>query len=255
MAINVLLLTDFSAMAENAAKYAVKWLDLPVKFYVLHAGESKPGEIEAYIRKLEAFAGNSNHTFYPVTSTQNLIDATRKVVAEKEIQLIVMGASGKNSPQVRGIGNNTYNVIRKVKCPVLTIAGNGCFNPWNTLLFPVDYSIMLNGGMLDIFKKFPMKPAPVFDVWEINGNKQEELQKSNFRLELSERLNPWRVNFNEIGSPGDELSNKFWEKARKGANLVVLAARNLRISDELLTQAPDFGDSNESRPPVLILHG
>ncbi|WP_372916717.1 universal stress protein [Salegentibacter sp.] len=252
MAINVLILTDYSAHAYNAARYALNLPGVPSNFFILHAGDSNKEGLEVCIEKLRKEATADGHKFHSILKNDNLIDATRKVVAEKDIDLIVMGASGRSSDQIKGIGTNTYNVLRKVKCPVLTVTENQEFKPWENLFFPIDYSVMLHGDMLEVFKKLPLLAASVFNVWEIN--KQNQNQLGVIRQELNTRLSPRAVNFNTIDQ-STQLGGQFWKDAKSSANLVVLMARNLKISDELLLHPPIKGGAQASRPPILILHG
>lgn len=254
MAINILLLTDFSAQALNAGKYALNLPAASTNFYVLHAGNSNSEGLQSYLENLTREPGAARHKFHLIHSSDNLIDATRKAVAEKSIDLIVMGASGKSSAEIKGIGTNTYNVLRKVKCPVLTVTENQKFKPWENLFFPIDYSVMWHGNMFDLFKKLPLLTASVFNVWEINGNSHNENQLGNIRQQLNEKLGPRSVKFNSIDQKSP-LGGQFWKDAKSRANLVVLMARNLKISDELLLHPPVQSQTKASRPPILILHG
>lgn len=254
MAINILILTDYSAHAYNAAKYALNLPGVASNFYILHAGDSNKEGLDACIEKLRKEASADGHKFHTILKNDNLIDATRKVVAEKDIDLIVMGASGRSSDQIKGIGTNTYNVLRKVKCPILTVTENQEFKAWENLFFPIDYSVMLHGDMLDVFKKLPLLAASVFNVWEINGKNQNGNQLGVIRQELNSRLSPRAVNFNTIDQ-NTQLGGQFWKDAKSSANLVVLMARNLKISDELLLHPPIQNGAQASRPPILILHG
>lgn len=253
MAINILILTDYSGHSLNAARYALNLSKSASNFYILNSGSTETKLMDRFIHKLSQ--GNNRaakHKFCPNFSNDNLIDATRKIVAEKNIDLIVMGASGKSSSRIKGLGNNTYNVIRKVKCPVLTVAENQEFKPWENLLFPIDYGVMLHGETLGVFKKLPLLKLSVFNVWEINAADKQKL--NSYRNEINSKLSPQAVNFSEI-EVADQLGGQFWKKAKTNANLVVLMARNLKVSEELLLHPPVSGKDDHTRPPVLILHG
>lgn len=252
MAINILILTDYSGHSLNAAQYALNLSETTSNFYILNSGGTETKLMDSFIHKLSLQNGAAKHRFYPNFSNDNLIDATRRIVAEKNIDLIVMGASGKSSSKIKGLGNNTYNVIRKVKCPVLTVAENQVFKPWENLLFPIDYGVMLHGETLGIFKKLPLLKLSVFNVWEINAADKQKL--NSYRHEINSKLSPQPVNFSEI-EVADQLGGQFWKKAKTNANLVVLMARNLKVSEELLLHKPVSGKEDHGRPPVLILHG
>ena len=254
MAINILILTDYSAPAYNAAKYALNLPTGPSNFYLLHAGTPNEMGIQNCLEKLIKEPTARGHSFHALEIPGNLIDATRKLVAEKDIDLIVMGASGDSSEHLRGLGTNTYNVLRKVKCPVLTVTEKQEFKAWENLLFPIDYSVISQNNMLGILKKLPLLAASVFNVLEINGNSSPALPVTEIRNELNIRLSPNPVKFKPVIDK-THLGGEFWKKARSGANLVVLMARNLKISDELLLHPPKSKKRLSTRPPILILHG
>lgn len=253
MAINILILTDYSGHSFNAAKYALNLSETTSNFYILCSGITETTLMDKFISKLSRERGAAKHRFRSFFSTKNLIEATRSTVSEKNIDLIVMGASGKNSSQIKGLGNNTYNVIKKVKCAVLTVTENQQFKPWENLLFPIDYGVMLHGDTLDIFKKLPLLAFSVFNIWEINTARDEHKLKS-YRTKIKSKLSPQEVNFREI-EVADQLGEQFWKNAKYSANLVILMARNLKISEELLLYPPVPEKGKNIRPPVLILHG
>lgn len=253
MAINMLILTDYSEHSLNAAKYALNLSETTSNFYILNSGSTETELMDKFISELSREPEAAKHKFCSLFSTENLIEATRKTVTEKNIDLIVMGASGKSSSQIKGLGNNTYNVIRKVKCPVLTVTENQQFKPWENLLFPIDYGVLLHENTLGIFKKLPLLALSVFNIWEINAAKDEH-KLNSYRTEINSKLSPQPVNFSEI-EVADQLGGQFWKNAKSSANLVVLMARNLKISDELLLHPLVAEKGKNTRPPVLILHG
>lgn len=253
MVINILILTDYSATSLNAAKYALNLPETVSNFYILNSGKKETVLMDSFISNLSREMRVVKHNLFSLFSTENLIDATRKTVSEKNVDLIIMGASGISSSQIKVLGNNTYNVIRKVKCPVLTIAENQKFKPWENLIFPVDYTVIFYKGILEYFKKLPLPAFSVFNIWEINT--AEIYHKlDSYRTKINSKLSPQRVKFRDL-EVADQLGEQFWKNAKNRADLVILIARNLKVSEELILYTSVPEKEKNVRPPVLILHG
>lgn len=253
MAINILILTDYSKPSLDAAKYALNLSENASYFYILSSGKIDTALMDKFINNLSGEMKAVKDNLSSLFSSENLVEATRKTVSEKNIDLIVMGASGISSSQIKGLGSNTYNVIRKVKCPVLTIAENQEFKPWENVIFPVDYTVILYKGILEFFKKLPLPAFLVFNMWEINiAEIQHRLD--SYRAKIKSKLSPNSVKFREL-EVVNQLGGQFWENAKYSADLVVLIARNLKVSEELLMYPPVSEKGKNIRPPVLILHG
>ncbi|TDN95276.1 universal stress protein family protein [Salegentibacter sp. 24] len=246
---NVLLLTDFSAQAFNAARYALNSTFGASIFYVLHASSGEAttiGEsLVKMITKLQKEPAAKKHSFSSLPFSDNLINATRKAVAEKKIDLIVMGASGKNTSNIQGLGGNTCNVVKKVKCPVLVVP-NCEFLKWERLYLPIDLRFPVNIEALRLLQKLPVAENVALDVWEFDLN--------NSGAKISDfRLPNFKLSRKTLYKESDFLE-QFWPEANAKANLIVLFARQLHISEKLLNRISAV-ETKRQNLPVLILHG
>ncbi len=246
---NVLILTDFSAQAYNAARYALNSTSGASNFYVLHASNGGAAPMNEALLKLvaelEKEPAAKNHFYSALPFTDNLINATRKAVAEKRIDLIVMGASGKNTSNIQGLGGNTCNVAKKVKCPVLVVP-NCEFKEWEKLYLPLDLRFPVNTEALQLLQKLPVTENVTLDVWEF------DLNNSGAKIE-DFRLPNYKLSRKTLTKESDFLE-KFWPEANTKANLIVLFARQLHISEKLLNRL-SAGETKKQNLPVLILHG
>ena len=245
---NVLILTDFSAQAYNAARYALSLTSGASKFFVLHAstGEAAPIK-EALLKivtKLQEDPEAKNHSFSALPFADNLINATRKAVSDKKIDLIVMGASGKNTSNFQGLGGNTCNVAKKVKCPVLVVP-NCDLKQWRKVYLPLDLRFPVNTEALQLLQKLPVTEDVTLNVWEFDlnnsGAKVEDFRLPNYKLRRQ-----------TLKKESDFLE-KFWPDANANANLIVFFARQLHITEKLLNRL-SAAETKQQRLPVLILH-
>lgn len=246
---NVLILTDFSAQAYNAARYALNLTSGSSSFYVLHASTNEATSMnEALLKlvaKLQKDPSAKNHSFSALPSADNLINATRKAVAEKRIDLIVMGASGKNTSNFQGLGGNTCNVAKKVKCPVLVVP-NCDFKQWRKIYLPLDLRFPVHTEALQLLQKLPVTEDVGLDIWEFDlnnsGAKIEDFRLPNYKL------------CRQTLTKESDFLEKFWPDANANASLIVFFARQLHITEKLLNRLSS-AETRQQRLPVLILHG
>jgi len=64
-----------------------------------------------------------------------VLSSVKKLIAEEEIDLIIMGTNGASGFQKSFIGTNTVAVINNVKLPVLAIPGHAKYQPIKNIAF------------------------------------------------------------------------------------------------------------------------
>lgn len=245
---NVLILTDFSAQAYNAARYALNSASGNSNFYVLHAATGEAASLNenlfTLVSRLEKEPAAKNHSFSALPFSDNLINATRKAVTENKIALIVMGASGKNTSNFRGLGGNTCNVVKKVKCPVLVVP-NCEFKKWKKVYIPLDLRFPVNTEALQLLQKLPVTENAILNVWEF------DLNNSGVKINCF-RLPNYKLSRKKLTKKSDFLE-KFWPEASTQANVIVFFARQLHITEKLLNRF-SARETRKQNVPVLILH-
>ncbi len=162
----ILLPTDFSQNALNAVRYALDlYADQKCTFYFLNVYEvdgfsidgsayrPEPGQRSYEIEKRkseEAFdkliqilrlrSKNPNHSYETVSTYNTLIDATKDIIAKRDINLIVMGTRGASGTRTDIFGTNAVSIMEGItECPVLTVPQNLGFTPPKEIVFPTDY--------------------------------------------------------------------------------------------------------------------
>ncbi len=158
--------TDFSKNALNAARYA---LDLfrhePCIFYLLNVYQvdgysidtmmmvPEPGErayeaakkrsetgLEKFMEMLRLHGENPKHQFETIATFNSLVYGIKHLIAEKDIEMIVMGTRGATDANSIIFGTNTIHVMEQVQdCPVLAIPSDFRYTPPREIVFPTDY--------------------------------------------------------------------------------------------------------------------
>lgn len=170
----ILLPTDFSENAYNAAKYAVQLFSKEeCTFYLLNTytpvlydneylvySANHPTLTEIYqdksmkglervLRRIKRNFKNEKHHFEKISSFNLLNDEIKDLVLEKEIDLIVMGTKGATGAEEILFGTHTVHAIKKARCPLLAIPAHYEFKAPKEILFPTDYEGEIP-GLLDI---------------------------------------------------------------------------------------------------------
>ncbi|WP_282117871.1 universal stress protein [Maribacter aquivivus] len=162
----ILIPTDFSKNALNAIRYALNlYKEIKCEFYFLNVfrlysyntdslfiPEPGSGEYEAAKKNseeefiklldiLELHHDNSKHTYHTISTYNFLSEAIRQTIAEKDIDLVVMGTQGTTGATGVIFGTNTVQTMEKIReCPVLAIPETIRFSSLKEIVFPTDYT-------------------------------------------------------------------------------------------------------------------
>mgnify|MGYP003519408592 CR=1 FL=1 len=151
----ILVPTDLSDAANNALEYAAKIaLAINGKLLIANIKLATDAEVTAeplncrYIRTttdiLRDISESTQKTFsvpcnfVEKSTKQNLQKAIAKLSAETD--LIVMGTNGTDDTYQYFFGTNTYQVIKKTKCPVFVIPEAVSYKSIQKIVFAWDYT-------------------------------------------------------------------------------------------------------------------
>ncbi len=151
----ILVLTDLSAKAENAAFYALKIAEKTnAKIILYHAiahhmeGDDAQAPDSANLEKTDheklhiladllKFAAASVR-IETVSKNEDLGHSVKQLVSEHHVDMIVMGSKGNNAVDDFLFGSDTYNVLYHISCPILFIPDGGAYQPIKTIVFADD---------------------------------------------------------------------------------------------------------------------
>jgi len=204
----ILLTTDFSDNAWNAIVYAIElFKNEKCFFYILHTytpafyrldyllgGPSFSAipdvgidiafeGLETTLLEIKTKFKNPKHQFKTVPAFNTLTDEILSITQKEKIDIIVMGTQGATGAKEIFLGTHTVHVLRKATKPVLVIPDNYKFKVIKSILFPSDYSTMLQKEELKILldiaivQKASLRVLKVMDTYDLT-----EDQKINKKL-------------------------------------------------------------------------
>ena len=265
---NVLILTDFSAVSINAAGYSLNLLrEVPSNFYVLNIDTSDNYQemssdkredifrekLRGRIESLRSLSQNPDHRFEALFSRDNLLNATRKYVEEKNIDLIVMGAVRRDFQKHTLIGNHTYEIMKKVKCNLLAIPENSQYVAPREVAIPIDYSVTLDKKVLQFLEHSTVPNETRFTVMEVKEKVAVEGLSSAEEKDLFYPLSNRKLRFSELETEAVASKEQFMQ-VQKEFDMLVILGRNLSICDRFLHTEHGLYSSIENRLPILVLH-
>jgi nucleotide-binding universal stress UspA family protein len=170
----ILVPTDYSETAKNAAEYAIELAkNIKAKIVLLHVFDVpvtvtdipvvintfddfekiKKEQLKVYEQKLIAKYGTEIN-ISSVLKPGYINDEINDVVKQKNIDLIVMGITGVGRLPELIIGSNVSRVIKSVECPTITVHENVKYEAIKKIAFACDYDDIEDSQALDKLIEF-----------------------------------------------------------------------------------------------------
>ncbi|HEU0064526.1 MAG TPA: universal stress protein [Flavisolibacter sp.] len=197
----VIVPTDFSAVANNAAKYAAQMLtgDYEANLILYHVYEksSEAEEANTLLNKLKAELLNSGIVKIDTKAEESsdFVDCLSRLSRHMDAQLIVMGITGKSRLEKVFLGSNTLKMVEKNVCPVLVIPSTAQYSEIKNVALLSDFKdveatipIVPIKNVLNIFR-------PSLHILNVNSEHyvsltEAFLEQRNKMLELFRENNP-----------------------------------------------------------------
>ncbi len=171
----ILIPTDFSDNAWDALTYAIRlYDDIPCTFYILNTFEVGATGAEATLytgatkklfnilkedseqglKKIESYLNeyllNDKHEYSILSKHGPLVSVSKALIAQQNIDLIVMGTKGASGMKGILMGSNTTSLIKNIKdCPILAVPEKFEFKEPETLSLATDLNELLSSGLLN----------------------------------------------------------------------------------------------------------
>tara|TARA_R100001369_G_scaffold92821_2_gene140177 strand:+ start:4511 stop:5344 length:834 start_codon:yes stop_codon:yes gene_type:complete len=275
---NVLIPTDFSENSWNAIKYAVSLLkEVRVSFHLLHVNNTSSTEMGPEIQGsgtllatpdkikvttqlqelkdsiLTQYSSNK-HTYKTSIEYTSFIKGVRTQIAEKEIDLIIMGTKGASGIKKYTLGSNAGDVITKVKCPVLVIPENAQYKEPKHIAFPTDFNLLYKERIVKTLQSVTQLHNSFLHVVHVGSKTVSltDIQEKNKSF-LTYSLEAVQHKFHSCNTLDlEESIQNFVEK--KQINMIAMVAKNLNFFQRILFRPTVKKMSYQTKIPFLVLH-
>ena len=120
-------------------------------------------------------------TIYPEIRMGNPFYSISDIVADHDVDFIVMGTRGSSGLEELIIGSNTEKVVRHAKCPVLTVHDKSAYN-YKDIIYATSFDDD-EKGLIDLLKKFQgTYNSTVHLVWVNTPNNFERDKLTKIRM-------------------------------------------------------------------------
>lgn len=170
----ILTLTDFSDNSFNALNCAHQFYkDDPCEIILLHSIEPQMSTATSridYGRKVQVYdelsaeveedfknflarlpgLDDGRHTYRTELTTEELYKRVNAIIADEDIDLVLMGTKGRTAARDIFMGSNTVKMVRSVVgCPVLTIPENHKYVPPVKFALATDFRLPIREQQLE----------------------------------------------------------------------------------------------------------
>lgn len=270
----ILVPVDFSAVAENAARFACHlanfygadvWLyhayEVPITLYDYAFPVFDTTEMQsAAEHDLEELKERLQNTVSPVPiiytrAEMNVLqDGLEGLCDEIKPDLVVMGLTGKTQLTKLIVGSNTIKAINGLTYPVLVIPPQGKFEPIQKIGFACDYKKVRETTPVALLKKFVKDFDADLHVLNIDYNNKsfepETIQENIHLYEMLEDIKP--ANHNIESMDVTEGINSF--AAKTGIDWIMVIPKRHDLIHRIFGRSQTKDLLYHTHMPVLCIH-
>lgn len=266
----ILIPTDFSENSDNAIKFALDYYArCRATFYLLHVSQNRlpdsvnnisepvrnpEKKLEQEKEKWENYRPESRHRLMVLQGEASLVEAVRKWIREKEIDMIVMGTKGNLFSDHSEAASNTYEILTKVKCPILVIPENANFEGIRNISFITDYNCLYKNRVIQSLSEaltIHKVPLRVLNLRPQNtGLTQRQIENKGFlHFFIKDIRHSFHFMENKNVEAGIQEFFDVWD-----IGLVSIPAKNLNFIQRLMLRPTTPSIDYHARMPFLVLH-
>lgn len=275
----ILIPTDFSGNAYNAAEYAFQLFENEAcDFYIIHSyyspgysknnmlipepdkeqyekvKDSSAKNIELLETKLRAKYNNPNHKLIFISEFGNLLEVLKDTIEKFSIDLVIMGTRGKTETSDIAYGRNSVVVMEKIRsCPVMAVPANVIIKEPKEIVFAASYKWEYRDKEMKIFVALCKQVNASVKVLHVGKEKDLSDKQQKNKKKLEEFLSSLEYSFhwNEKEEVRDALL-KFIET--RNSDMIVFVNRKHWFFGGVFSNPLVKNLGIHSKVPILALH-
>lgn len=212
-------------------------------------------DLQELLKRIKKLPLNTKHEFETIAMYSTFVDAVRRVVENKKIDLIIMGTKGASGLKKIALGSNTGDVINKVKCPLLAVPEDATFEEVREIAFTIDLNMAYSPKVLDTLKEIATLNESTLRMLYISKDDQElsPEQKKNKKL-LSDYLKDFEHSFHTLTNKTLSAAVQCFSQSRD-IDMIAMVAENQNFFERILFKPAVEEISYHTEIPFLVLHG
>ena len=273
---HILLPTDFSKNSINAINYALKFFEgLEIVFFLINiqktsdytTGDLMSGrsgsslyqnllndnqaKLHQLIDQLKSEFPSKNFKFEGVVDFDVFTDAIEQAIQTFRIDLIIMGTNGASAAKEKIFGSNTLQVIRQIKCPLITVPENHQFSSINKVLFSTSNDTFPFNKVDPLIKIIKMHKASLLILEVIKSESESiSIEKREGLKELKEVIDYELYTITGISQP---TAIDAFEQLHP-IDLHAFFTKKESLLDRIIFGSDTSVISYGSKVPLLVMH-
>ncbi|MEP6263044.1 MAG: universal stress protein [Gillisia sp.] len=275
---NILLPTDFSENALNAAIYALHlYKDEPCRFIFLNAYDVNgyfansilmpiPGnhtlteaknlsveKLEKLINDLGEKNSNPYHTFSSISQNDHLVTAVNLQIQASHIELVIIGTQGSTAAQDVAYGRNTINIMENVRnCPIMAIPSHVKYHGINEVVLPTSYKMDFRHEYFNFIKSFLKRNKASLRILHIEEDialsEEQQLKKNSLEAILKDTPH----SFHHLAYVTVPIGIYCFTESR-GSDMIAFLNKKHSFLENVILEPLYKNLGNYSQIPVLVL--
>lgn len=257
----IIVPTDLSQVADNAARYAAQMVkgnyDVNLILYHVYENEAERETAGVLLEKLKEELQSKHFAKVETRMDEggDLIDCLEKLARHADAQLIVMGITGKSKLEQVFLGSNTLKMVERNVCPVLIVPPTAQFFEIKNVCLLSDFKDV-QGSVPDV----PIKNVlnlfrPALHIVNVNSEHYVSLTQEFMaeRSRMLEMFQGYKPEFYFIGT-FDLLDTVQTFVADKNIDMLITIPRNHSFFGSLFKTSNTKRLVYESTIPILAAH-
>jgi len=198
--------------------------------------------------------GNTKHHFKTISTHGQPIDAIKKVVEDKDIDLIIMGTKGETGSNKVIYGSVAIRVMEKVRnCPVIVVPERSKTQIPKEIVFPTSYKTHFKRKELQVLLNLAKSSGSKIAVLHVSEEDGLEPKQIEGKKRLEEYFEEVDVTFHKVYHSEVEPAVNVFVESRQ-SDMVAFINKKHRFFRSILTQPMVKGITFHSKVPILVMH-
>lgn len=274
---NILVPTDFSMTAKNAALYALNLAkQIGAKKIILYnvyqtsvsvvgdpmipalgvldiesIKETSEESLDSFRKEIEPFADNIE---IDTLSEFNLLAEGIHTVCQREkIDLIVMGITGGGAVKENLFGSNTINVARQTTTPVIIVPPEKTFTPVRNVMFACDFNKVTENTPANSIKKLLDATHAKLYVFNAGHSHRNQTEIAHESEQLDKLFENYDLDYHFSTHPDFTVCiNKF--ALEKEIDIIILIPKKHDFFDAIFKKSHTKMMAFHSHVPLMVMH-
>ncbi|HSP40287.1 MAG TPA: universal stress protein [Gillisia sp.] len=271
---NILLPTDFSENAYNAALYGMElYREEQCNFILLNSFEvegyyigsvfvARPNEHVIETKEISSeqklndlkykLESISHHRFETVFRNTHLEQAVNREIRSRDIEVVIIGTQGETAARDVAFGINTINLMENVtNCPVLAVPSHVKFAGIKEVVLPTGFKLEIVPGDLDYLISLVKNHHAPLRVLHIEESGLDTVQEDN-RQTLASLLEPIPHSFHYLSFVSVPVGIYCFTESR-GSDMIAFLNKKHSFFENLLFEPLYKRIGNFAQIPVLVM--